>query len=1612
MTLAELKRDAASGKMRMEMIERYGKPPAENSQGFRPIVKVSSKGICFKNNDGKESWLNIDYVSLVEYSNDKTTLTVYNAGLRPLNAAEKAKLAAWEEIANRPENVERDRIAARSDGMGTFYMEKDFFNGEFEYLFSEKNGKSILWKDGERLIRDPAVKGDAILKYRIEFEGESGISALQKDRQKEFLELGHFRPMFGIYQLKGGEDLREYRFENYETLTSSGKKVDKNNYNLVYAEPLTKIDLSLEEIYTRFNIDRPADFKRHSLSVSDVIVLKWNDDEYSAHYVDTFGFAPLSDFIIEKLLQNTSEQEQDMQFRSGQQLVEEAMDFIVGTVEAAKEDGEIMSSDWIDTQTGEFFVDFDDESEIVFYTEMVRGLFRNYINGNIDKNGDEIIKEQNYEIKGKPAVMYGGDGYLYNNRSEYTNDEIAEIRKLHPNTKIIPWYIDSGENKGKFFIRLDMTPAAEAEREKGIEKMDYKQIQQLKAQHKDALLFLRVGDFYELFDNDAVTVSKELDLTLTGRDMTGAAERVPMTGVPYHVLDDYIKRLVEKGFKIAVAESLEPSAPKQTQDWGDQYDALLEQRAKEYIERGLIETPNNNRRDYLAARLIAATVFSDFVNKEIDFMDARYVDPISDRLYYEKPLLKDMLSKLPETDDKTEGRYIREICRNFSEEISEDILEQYGWSQSSIYNGIFEKSMSEYVIQNNIEPVKGLLLKSPFLDWLSRSNETLPKEVYEAANWLIVNGYEKEYDVSSAFNQRQTSSWADFITDAEMQDNAAIMRVAGKYQQEKLVEAVVDYNAKTLSQTEITIQSPVFKEVLPEQAAMRAIRIPKTEIMMLNDNNADKSETENTALSYGELITISEEWEKWKAAHGADAGSAIEFAKNQSDGNEPLADDIFNYISVIEEPGETEAEQEPETSERANDKEAEPIKKTTIAELAKASDRIVISGIPPLETMEKPETQSSGNLRMCRNIAREYWGDVQIEEMLKDGVYCFNTAGHGGYVVDGNVFNIDRIPERFLYDKNKKFAVFEEDSDWAVLLYYYPEISEAYYNVVNARSLGFHEQYPTHNKFFADGVVKAMERCHKEQLDSRLRGSFEFNNKIYPTTDAGFEDVSGDISQMLMVKLFEEGLIVGNEIGNGPEITKIIKKHANEVIDDMRSADAFLFGSKNDGGRYMSASQFALNALEEIAQDFYGLDDPKNFSDAKYILTLPMHNLLDVIDGTIILPSERLAETSVKTETAAPPVAAQNINIEVSSTLMEDKKMNNTENVKANNINDDSLYGDGVGEPQVTENSAEAKKQGKLTPEDYVKMADADFINVMREGKYADIVDGIADLDYSVRNVMLIKSQLPGATNVANMKQWNYQKRSIIPGSKSIKILAYNGESANKSAENGGGENAAHDDNGNKDVSGKNYRISFVFDVSQTQGKDLREIRCTPEVLDKYYDGIKRTVANMAREFEFAEGEKNSVDFENKTINIQKGLSREDALKAMIAGVAAVHTESKARADGREISEGREMFNEIEEAAIAHIVSRRLGLGDMKLKTADFSKFDDESMLRVSGNLNNVRMRAQRIANAVEQFISGAQSADAVRQIRAAEAASAPETAGIPNYVMPQLGFKKVSEAT
>ena len=125
------------------------------------------------------------------------------------------------------------------------------------------------------------------------------VAAKEKPAQEQpEQEAPQDKDTFSIYQIKGGDETRDLRFEPYDRLQVTGNVVDKANYELIYSAELTP-GTSLEDIYTRFNIDHPKDFKGHSLSVSDVVVRHQNGQD-TAHYVDSFGYKEVPEFFKEQ----------------------------------------------------------------------------------------------------------------------------------------------------------------------------------------------------------------------------------------------------------------------------------------------------------------------------------------------------------------------------------------------------------------------------------------------------------------------------------------------------------------------------------------------------------------------------------------------------------------------------------------------------------------------------------------------------------------------------------------------------------------------------------------------------------------------------------------------------------------------------------------------------------------------------------------------------------------------------------------------------------------------------------------------------------------------------------------------------------------------------------------------------------------------------------------------------------------------------------------------------------------------------------------------------------------------------------------------------------------
>ena len=201
---------------------------------------------------------------------------------------DKEEAPAQEKAAFAPETIYRVRRNPYSDSKENTYL--------LQAYVTQENGRA---KMGAVLFTGTPQKCRELMGQLKSGElTEEQVKELYAKAQETAKTAEQDKDTFSIYQLKHGDETRDLRFEPYDRLQATGNVVDKANYELIYSAELTP-GTSLEDIYTRFNIDHPKDFKGHSLSVSDVVVLHQNGQD-TAHYVDSFGYKSVPEFLQEQ----------------------------------------------------------------------------------------------------------------------------------------------------------------------------------------------------------------------------------------------------------------------------------------------------------------------------------------------------------------------------------------------------------------------------------------------------------------------------------------------------------------------------------------------------------------------------------------------------------------------------------------------------------------------------------------------------------------------------------------------------------------------------------------------------------------------------------------------------------------------------------------------------------------------------------------------------------------------------------------------------------------------------------------------------------------------------------------------------------------------------------------------------------------------------------------------------------------------------------------------------------------------------------------------------------------------------------------------------------------
>ncbi len=217
----------------------------------------------------------------------------------------------WETI-----RVAEEEIDALPDGMVGLSQMHEYGYSWDEMLPLTKDRATELFREDVSVYQLHADGSETLVEDRAALQGHDGLFGVEKSDWSAYLEYQSMKQeledsesnreaqllygnesRFGIYQLKDTEETRDIHFMNMDYLEKEGISVSRENYTLVYTGEL-KEGMSLEDIYTQFNIDHPADFTGHSLSVSDVVVLH-QDGENTSHYVDSVGYSEIPEFTKE-----------------------------------------------------------------------------------------------------------------------------------------------------------------------------------------------------------------------------------------------------------------------------------------------------------------------------------------------------------------------------------------------------------------------------------------------------------------------------------------------------------------------------------------------------------------------------------------------------------------------------------------------------------------------------------------------------------------------------------------------------------------------------------------------------------------------------------------------------------------------------------------------------------------------------------------------------------------------------------------------------------------------------------------------------------------------------------------------------------------------------------------------------------------------------------------------------------------------------------------------------------------------------------------------------------------------------------------------------------------
>ena len=271
--------------------------------------------------------------------------------------------------------------------------------------------------------------------------------------------------------------------------------------------------------------------------------------------------------------------------------------------------------------------------------------------------------------------------------------------------------------------------------------------------------------------------------------------------------------------------------------------------------------------------------------------------------------------------------------------------------------------------------------------------------------------------------------------------------------------------------------------------------------------------------------------------------------------------------------------------------------------------------------------------------------------------------------------------------------------------------------------------------------------------------------------------------------------------------------------------------------------------------------------------------------------------------------------------------------------------------------------------EELAQSSDVEYMKILKSDGITRILKAIGLFpDQTISNDVLILSQKPEATCVKRMKEWNYYGRSVKPSEKSIKVISHYLEKFDQDFT---------DENGSvftKGIEKLKTDIGYLFDISQTQGKEYNHLYSNKEHIAKHFDVAKQALERTARDYKFEYkniDELATVDKENKIVTIKDGLDLGDVINTLVKEVSGILLDTR-RPEGL-TKDDKSNIDELEHHATIYAIHSKLGLELPEYDFSEVSKMTETEMISFRDNLQKIRSVTKQLLSNFERDIEKAE---------------------------------------